>query len=367
MINNRPLLSVVIPTYARPKLLADCLRSISFQVQFNQYEIIVTDNDSPNQQEITEVIAYFRQVFAERNIHIEYYKQPNNVGVVPNKKSGVKRARGKYVLISDDDDFFTDPHFFNDAITMLEATPGIASAVFAVRKAFDDGDPKFFERCMTEFDSGDPEVRRVSGMTYFSGFWTKFGPRQCNATITRKRALEQAHWYDCQCNDQSFHLLPALVGDILVSERCVGIYRKHCGQQGHINQTAAAKPELCAESQSAIDQWLHEYRRSRKDPASTRAAVRFWPLLWRLKSDILKEEGPIMWLYAQGPDSMRGYLENIKRRGWLDYCVINYFSIRKLHLERLDPSIEKTKLWWLRYRARRAVGIAILHLDRLVH
>ena len=87
---ERPLVSIVIPTYKRAELLRKAILSALAQEQagelFDQ-EIIVVDDCSPD--DTAKVVAEFPTV--------QYIRLPQNRGASGARNAGIKRAQGKYV------------------------------------------------------------------------------------------------------------------------------------------------------------------------------------------------------------------------------------------------------------------------------
>jgi len=105
-----PLVSVIVPTYNRPEMLADCLRSILHQTYPNVEIIVVNDGgvdvkkiiDSLNQQNKITSLAH-----------------PSNRGMAAARNTGVAVARGKYLAYLDDDDSYL-PHHIETLVSFLE-------------------------------------------------------------------------------------------------------------------------------------------------------------------------------------------------------------------------------------------------------
>jgi abequosyltransferase len=97
--NEKPLLTIAIPTYNR----AHCLRQ-SLDVLFDQLvdeprvELIVSDNASPD-----ETAAVVKD-FVDRGLKIRYFHNATNLGADANILQCFEQARGKYVWVVGDDD-----------------------------------------------------------------------------------------------------------------------------------------------------------------------------------------------------------------------------------------------------------------------
>ncbi len=91
--------SVVIPVYKRTEWLKRCLQSLNKQTLKEEFEIIIVDDGSPNQGEITEIIE---GVKIRKNIHIIFLRQQNR-GPAAARNYGISKSSGKIICFLDDD------------------------------------------------------------------------------------------------------------------------------------------------------------------------------------------------------------------------------------------------------------------------
>ncbi len=90
------LVSIIIPTYDRPQLLAGTLDSVMAQ-QYTNFEIIVVDDGSPN--DLTkELCASYSKV--------RYHRIENSGGPSKPRNEGIHLAKGEYIAFLDDDDLW---------------------------------------------------------------------------------------------------------------------------------------------------------------------------------------------------------------------------------------------------------------------
>ena len=90
------LVSVVIPTFNRPKTLTRAIGSVLDQT-YNSFEILVVD-DSPNQNSAEEVVKGFN------NDCIRYIPNSRKKGANGARNTGILAAKGEYIAFLDDDD-----------------------------------------------------------------------------------------------------------------------------------------------------------------------------------------------------------------------------------------------------------------------
>ncbi|MFD2612519.1 glycosyltransferase family 2 protein [Paenibacillus gansuensis] len=93
-------ISVLIPTYNRPKVLAEALESLSRQTAAPSEIIIVNDNGSPVEEA---VLAY-------PDLPIKLINLQQNGKHVHARNTALKAATGEYILLLDDDDLLMPTH-----------------------------------------------------------------------------------------------------------------------------------------------------------------------------------------------------------------------------------------------------------------
>jgi len=96
MGREKPLFSIVIPTYSRPKQLADCLQSIArLDYPRDRFEVIVVDDGSPMPPE--DVVDSFRD-----GLDATLLTHPH-AGPAAARNTGAARAKGEFLVFTDDD------------------------------------------------------------------------------------------------------------------------------------------------------------------------------------------------------------------------------------------------------------------------
>lgn len=106
------LISVIIPVYNTEKFLNRCLDSVLSQ-SLKEIEIIIVNDNSPdNSKEIIDE-------YARKDKRIVVINKKENKGLSSARKSGLKIARGEYILNIDSDDWI-EQNYFNDTYTMAK-------------------------------------------------------------------------------------------------------------------------------------------------------------------------------------------------------------------------------------------------------
>lgn len=100
VLNNMPLISVIVPVYGTEKYLRKCLDSILGQTYKNIEIIIVNDCTKDNSEEI--IIEYMNEYS-----NIKYVRHSKNKGLFRARISGAEEATGEYIAFVDSDDYIS--------------------------------------------------------------------------------------------------------------------------------------------------------------------------------------------------------------------------------------------------------------------
>jgi glycosyltransferase involved in cell wall biosynthesis len=101
---KEPELSIVIPTYKRTEVLKDAVDSALNQRGFEDYEVIVVDNEGVWEND-TDTEALMKSYSDNR---LYYYKNKNNIGQRANWNRCLELARGKWICFLQNDDCLLD-------------------------------------------------------------------------------------------------------------------------------------------------------------------------------------------------------------------------------------------------------------------
>ncbi|MDI6761905.1 MAG: glycosyltransferase [Thermodesulfobacteriota bacterium] len=96
-----PLVSVIVPTYNRPDMLVETLRSILNQT-YSNYEIIIVNDAGVD---VENVVTFLNQAG-----RMTYVRHGRNLGLAAARNTGIKMAKGKYIAYLDDDDLYYPDH-----------------------------------------------------------------------------------------------------------------------------------------------------------------------------------------------------------------------------------------------------------------
>lgn len=103
---NVPFLEIIIPTYKRPELLRETLYSILAQKGFDDYQILIMDNEGVI--ETPEVTPTERMIQELGSAKIVYYREDENTGF--NWNHLIREARAEWLCMVHDDDLLAPGH-----------------------------------------------------------------------------------------------------------------------------------------------------------------------------------------------------------------------------------------------------------------
>lgn len=112
--NEKPLVSVIMPTYNRAGYIKKALDSV-FSQTFDNFEIIIIDDGSgDNTKEVLEPYLNNERVF---------YIFQKNQKVSKARINGIKNSRGKYIALLDSDDYWLDKEKLTKQVNFFEKNP----------------------------------------------------------------------------------------------------------------------------------------------------------------------------------------------------------------------------------------------------
>ena len=113
---DRPLVSILIPVFNHVTLTLECLTTIERHTRDVSYEIIVADDASTD--ETAEIIASLANV-----CHV---RQPENLNFLRNCNAAAKRARGRYLVILNNDAQVT-PGWLTALVAAFESSQNVGA------------------------------------------------------------------------------------------------------------------------------------------------------------------------------------------------------------------------------------------------
>ncbi|EOS35260.1 hypothetical protein C808_05039 [Lachnospiraceae bacterium M18-1] len=108
-----PLISIIVPIFNVEKFIPECIESIQKQSYTNMQVILVDDGSTDSSGKICDK-------YASGDARIEVIHQQNK-GLVAARKSGLKKAKGKYIGFVDGDDYI-DSDMYQTLVREMEET-----------------------------------------------------------------------------------------------------------------------------------------------------------------------------------------------------------------------------------------------------
>ena len=113
-----PFLSILIPTYRRPGLLIESVRSALNQTTDVNYEIVVVDNEQDPQWS-SKVDEELRALQSRK---VRLFRNNENLGMFGNWNRCIELSRGKWISILNDDDLLAS-NFLSTSLRLIHQYP----------------------------------------------------------------------------------------------------------------------------------------------------------------------------------------------------------------------------------------------------
>lgn len=111
-MNSKPLVSIIIVNWNGGNVFANCLKSLA-KIDYPNWELIIIDNGSTdNSEKLAELIKLPSKKY-------QFIKNHQNVGFAPANNQAVKVARGRYVLLLNNDTK-VEPDFLTLLVNRME-------------------------------------------------------------------------------------------------------------------------------------------------------------------------------------------------------------------------------------------------------
>lgn len=113
----KPIVSVLLITYSHQDFIAQAIESVLMQTVNFPYEIIIGEDLGPDH---TRAIC---EEYAAKYNFIHVLQRTKNLGVAGNWCDCAQHAQGKYMMMLDGDDYWTDPLKMQTQVDFMEAHP----------------------------------------------------------------------------------------------------------------------------------------------------------------------------------------------------------------------------------------------------
>ena len=111
--DNRPIISLVLPSYNKQDMLLKSVRSIQNQNFKNIEIIIVNDCSTDNSSKIFNYLL-------ETDPRIKIFHHMTNMGLFRSRLDGILYSRGKYIISFEPGDLYEDNYVLSDALNVIE-------------------------------------------------------------------------------------------------------------------------------------------------------------------------------------------------------------------------------------------------------
>ncbi|TWV12916.1 glycosyltransferase [Bacteroidaceae bacterium HV4-6-C5C] len=132
-MDERVLISVIIPIYKSEKYLSQCIESVIFQTLID-FELLLIDDGSPD------ACGRICDEYASIDKRIRVFHQINS-GVSSARNRGLIEACGKYVAFVDSDDY-VKPNYLENLYATIRCESGIDLAIQNIERVNIDGGKK---------------------------------------------------------------------------------------------------------------------------------------------------------------------------------------------------------------------------------
>lgn len=205
------MISVIIPTHNRRKMLSEAIDSVLNQKNVEIEIIIVDDASTDDTHEFINNLSIS---------NVKYIKNDVNLFAHESRKVGYSICEGEYVIFMDDDDFYLDDSFFSNVISIFENDNNISLVMGSTVSIFNGEYGK-------KIDLGGSG--KINQKEYINNFGVKFfKPSSTLTAVFRKSALDMFDFGSFRMiNDTCIYLNGMLGGDIYLINMPVAGYRIH--------------------------------------------------------------------------------------------------------------------------------------------
>lgn len=183
--SNSPLVSVIMPAYNAEKYIGEAIESILNQT-YKNFEFIIIDDASSD--ETTDIIKNFQK----KDKRIILVKNRENIGVTKSLNKALRRARGKYIIRMDADDF-AYPNRFAQQVALMERHPDVVVSGCYIEVCDKDLKTKYIRK----YHPDDKSIRRHI---------FRYSPFAHPATIWKARILKKEQYDERIVVSQDYEL-----------------------------------------------------------------------------------------------------------------------------------------------------------------
>ena len=113
-VQGNPMVTIIIPNKDEKESLEACLRSIREKTAYENYEILIIENNSVSE----EIFAYYKEIEKDPKIRVLRWEKEFNYAAINN--FGVKHAKGDYLLFLNNDVTVITPDWIEEMLGMCQ-------------------------------------------------------------------------------------------------------------------------------------------------------------------------------------------------------------------------------------------------------
>ncbi len=262
-MEEQPLVSIVISVYNHSRYIEECLRGILMQKVDFPYEVLVGDDCSPDGT--ADVLRRLRPEFPD---NFQFILREKNMGAVKNGEDLYARARGKYLVDMEGDDFWTYENKLQTQVDYLEEHPECSVA---------------YTHCLVVGEDSKPNGEKypqcpLETYTFKEYFYSRL-PGQSGTLVCRREQylsmrdefMNMRH-YGYYPGDRRNAFLYLVAGEVHVFQGEWTAYR-HVVKKGATNYTSAVKfNDEYAKNEVGYGKTLVEYALLHGSPEAVKTA-----------------------------------------------------------------------------------------------
>ena len=209
---DRPLWSVVIPTYNCAEFLKETLQSVLAQDPGEAIMEIIVVDDHSTKDDPEAIVKEFG------NGRVQFYRQPNNIGKSSNYAFGINLSKGHYIHLLHGDDT-VEPGFYKTIANLFKEHPK-ASAAFCRSNYINDDN-----HTIGETELFIPKSGIINNFLERIAVWQLIQPP---SIVFKREVYETLGGYDTRLEyieDWEFYVRAALNYEFVYSPEILANYR----------------------------------------------------------------------------------------------------------------------------------------------
>jgi glycosyltransferase involved in cell wall biosynthesis len=216
-----PEVAVIVLAYKHEDYIGECLRSVLGQRGKFRMRLIIIDDASPDG-----TATIIRSIMAEKrdaHIEIDFHANTQNVGVVANLATAIRKARGcDYLTFCEGDDFWTSEDRVQKHIAFLIQNPNCAVSFKSIELCNADGHSRKISPVHDALDEHEIDGRKLSSINFMGNFSCCFYHGELIDIIP-------SNIFDFYTVDWFFNLYCSQFGKIGHLKEILYVYRQHSG------------------------------------------------------------------------------------------------------------------------------------------